>query len=299
MKLVSTQLSYLLTQHETRQNLRALAKYLLLLVAVIAAYSAVFHWIMLAIEGRRHSWITGVYWTLTVMSTLGFGDITFESDLGRAFSVLVLMSGVVLLLIVLPFAFIRFFYAPWLEAQIRMRAPRELPSGTRGHVVVCREDAIARGLRSRLAPLGISCHVIEPDLTRASELYGEGVPVVVGEVDSVATFAAVRVEEALAVVANLGDAVNTNVTLTVREAAAKAPVIAFVEEEDSVDLLELAGADHVVSLKRRLGEHLAGQLRYRHLLSELESLLALQSPFPGVLSIVFAPDESGSWYNVN
>ena len=264
MKLVSTQLSYLLTQHETRQNLRALAKYLLLLVAVIAIYSVVFHWIMLAIEGQRHSWITGVYWTLTVMSTLGFGDITFQSDVGRAFSVLVLISGVVLLLIVLPFAFIRFFYAPWLEAQIRMRAPRELPPGTRGHVVVCREDAIARGLRSRLAPLGIPCHVIEPDLTRASELYGEGVPVVVGDVDSVATFAAVRVEDALAVVANLGDAVNTNVTLTVREAAAKAPVIAFVDEEDSVDLLELAGADHVVPLKRRLGEHLAGRVRAGH-----------------------------------
>lgn len=264
MKLVSTHLSYLLTQHETRQNLRALAKYVLFLLAVIAVYSLVFHWIMLEVEDRRHSWITGVYWTLTVMSTLGFGDITFQSDLGRLFSVLVLLSGVVLLLIVLPFAFIRFFYAPWLEAQIRLRAPRALPEGTRGHVVVCRDDAIARGLMARLTLLGIPCHVIEPDLARASELHGEGVPVVVGEVDSVATFAAVRVEEALAVVANIGDAINTNVTLTVREAAAKAPVIAFVDEEDSIDLLELAGADHVVPLKRRLGEHLAGRVRAGH-----------------------------------
>jgi voltage-gated potassium channel len=264
MKLVSTQLSYLLTQHETRQNLRALAKYVIFLIAVIAAYSAAFHWIMIEVEGHRHSWITGVYWTLTVMSTLGFGDITFQSDLGRTFSVLVLMSGVVLLLIVLPFAFIRFFYAPWLEAQIRLRAPRALPPGTRGHVVVCRDDAIFRGLMARLAPLGIPCQVIEPDLARAAELYGEGVPVVVGDVDSVATFAAVRVEDALAVVANLGDAINTNVTLTVREAAATAQVIAFVDEEDSVDLLELAGADHVVPLKRRLGEHLAGRVRAGH-----------------------------------
>ena len=46
------------------------------------------------------------------MSTLGFGDITFHSDLGRLFSLIVLLSGVVLLLIMLPFAFIRYFYAP-------------------------------------------------------------------------------------------------------------------------------------------------------------------------------------------
>lgn len=264
MKLISTQLTYLLTQHETRQNLRALAKYVIFLIAVIATYSALFHWIMLEVEGRSHTWATGVYWTLTVMSTLGFGDITFESDLGRMFSMLVLVSGVVLLLIVLPFAFIRFFYAPWLEAQIRLRAPRALPAGTRGHVVVCHEDAIARGLRARLAPLGIPCHVIEPDLARAAELHGEGVPVVVGEVDSIATFAAVRAENALAVVANLDDATNTNITLTAREAAVGAPMIAFVEEADSVDLLELAGADHVVPLKQLLGEHLAGRVRAGH-----------------------------------
>jgi voltage-gated potassium channel len=62
------------------------------------------------------------------MSTLGFGDITFTSDIGRVFSVVVLVSGIILLLIVLPFAFIRFFYAPWLEAQIRLRAPRRVPA---------------------------------------------------------------------------------------------------------------------------------------------------------------------------
>ena len=69
-----------------RRNLRALASYLLLLTATITAYSVLFHVIMLY-EGQEHSWLTGFYWTLTVMSTLGFGDITFQSDLGRAFSI--------------------------------------------------------------------------------------------------------------------------------------------------------------------------------------------------------------------
>jgi voltage-gated potassium channel len=64
------------------------------------------------------------------MSTLGFGDITFETDLGRLFSMFVLISGVLFLLVVLPFTFIQFFYAPWLESQSRMRAPRELPDDT-------------------------------------------------------------------------------------------------------------------------------------------------------------------------
>jgi hypothetical protein len=37
----------------------------------------------------------------------------------------VLMSGIVFLLVMLPFTFIQFFYAPWLEAQSRARTPRQ------------------------------------------------------------------------------------------------------------------------------------------------------------------------------
>ena len=34
----------------------------------------------------------GLYWVLVTMSTLGFGDITFKSDIGRLFSVVVLVT---------------------------------------------------------------------------------------------------------------------------------------------------------------------------------------------------------------
>jgi len=119
VKFLPAQFAYVLHQGDMRRNLRALALYLGFLLLVILLYTVLFHWIMWEVEARRHSWLTGLYWTLTVMSTLGFGDITFTSDLGRAFSVVVLVSGVVLLLIVFPFAFISFFYAPWLEARLR------------------------------------------------------------------------------------------------------------------------------------------------------------------------------------
>jgi hypothetical protein len=80
------------------------------------------------------------------MSTLGFGDVTFQSDLGRMFSVVVLVTGIVMLPIVLPFAFIRFFYAPWLKTQIRNRAPDQLPPETEGHVIICARDALTPGV---------------------------------------------------------------------------------------------------------------------------------------------------------
>jgi K+/H+ antiporter YhaU regulatory subunit KhtT len=64
---------------------------------MITFYSILFHFLMI-LENREFGWITGFYWTLTVMSTLGFGDITFTTDLGKLFSILVLASGIVFLL---------------------------------------------------------------------------------------------------------------------------------------------------------------------------------------------------------
>jgi Trk K+ transport system NAD-binding subunit len=257
MKLLSTQLSYFFNQGVVRQNIRALLKFLLFLILVILVFAAIFHWIMARVEGERHSWLTGLYWTLTVMSTLGFGDITFRSDIGRLFSILVLLSGIVLLLIMLPFAFIRYFYAPWLEAQIRWQAPRDVPPQVRGHVIICRYDSIAPGLARKLKFNRIPAYVLEPDPVAAARSLNDDFSIVTGEIDSRKTYERLRVAEAQMVLANAEDTTNTNITLTVREVALAVPIVAIVENEDSLDILELSGATHALYLKRKLGEYLA------------------------------------------
>ena len=78
MKFLPSQLIYLLQDRRARRNIRALAEFTLFLTVLVAVFSFLFHVIM-AHEGRDFSAVTGVYWTLTVMSTLGFGDITFKA----------------------------------------------------------------------------------------------------------------------------------------------------------------------------------------------------------------------------
>ena len=93
MKFLSSQLTYLLTEKETRRNLQALLKFVLFLGFVIFIFSVAFHWIMLEVEGRSFSWITGFYWTLTVMSTLGFGDITPKTPQAAALVTVQAIAG--------------------------------------------------------------------------------------------------------------------------------------------------------------------------------------------------------------
>lgn len=256
VKFLPSQFAYLLSQRETAANLRALASFAAVLAASIGVFTVLFHAIMVY-EGQQHSWLTGLYWTLTVMSTLGFGDITFKSDVGRVFTILVLIYGIVMLLIVAPFTFIRFFYAPWLDAQLNSRAPRKAADDLSGHIVICHYDELARGLIPRLGEFDIPYVVIEPDPAQGARLQAESVSVVVGRNDDAATYAAARTGEARLVVANLSDTENTNITLTVRELAPDVPIVALAENIDSVDVIELSGATHVLPLKQRLAEQLA------------------------------------------
>ncbi len=284
MKFLPSELVYILGQHEMRRNLRALASYTALLLASIALCSILFHLIMVY-EGQEHSWLTGLYWTLTVMSTLGFGDITFDSDLGRGFTIVVLIWGIVMLLVMLPFTFIRFFYAPWLEAQVRLRAPREAPEGTRDHVIICDYDEIATSLIHRLEELHIPYYVIEPDPDRAAQLHGDGVSVVMASSEIEGTWAALRVEDARMVLANRSDASNTNITLTVRELAPDVPIVALAANLDSVDLLTLSGATQTLPLKHQLGQHIANRVtvgtRQAHRIGHFEDLAIAEFPING------------------
>lgn len=256
MKFMGVQVSQYLRIGDARRNLGMLARYLVFMVAVTTAFAVMFHALM-EHEGQDHSWLTGLYWTLTVMTTLGFGDITFRSDLGRLFSIIVLLTGNVLLLIVLPFAFIRFFLAPWLETQVRFRAPRAVADEVAGHVILCRWDSIASAFGAKLQAFGIPFIVLEPDPTKAAVLHGEGVPVVTGDPEARETFSAVGAARARAIVANLDDPANTNITLTAREESADVPILALANRNESIDLLELAGASAVLPVGRELGEQLA------------------------------------------
>ena len=150
MKFIPDQIDFFLRKRSSRHNLKILLYLLLVLAGLIAIFSVIFHVLMLQ-EGRQYSWFTGVYWTLTVMSTLGFGDITFTQDLGMAFTMCVLMSGVMFMLILLPFTFLQFFYTPWMEAQYEARAPRQLPrKNSRPRLA----DTLRRGHQRSDRPVG-------------------------------------------------------------------------------------------------------------------------------------------------
>ncbi|QDV86227.1 potassium channel family protein [Planctomycetes bacterium TBK1r] len=280
MKSFTTLYLHFMRNRASRRNLRVLTQFAVTMLIMISVYSVVFHHLM-AWEGRRYSWITGIYWTLTVMSTLGFGDITFHTDLGRLFSMLVLMSGTLFMLILLPFTFIQFFYAPWMQAQEAARAPRELPANTEGHVIVTHYGPVEAALIKKLTQFKYPYVILVSEVTEALRLHDQDLKVVVGELDDPETYRLLRTESA-ALVATIGtDVINTNVAFTAREVSETVPIVATAANVASVDILELAGCTRVLQLAEMMGRSLARRVIGRdaksHVIGQFDDLLIAEA----------------------
>jgi voltage-gated potassium channel len=240
----------------TTQNLRLLVRFFVALVLLICLYSVLFH-VFMAREGREFSWFTGVYWTLTVMSTLGFGDITFTGDLGRAFTLWVLVSGGIFMMVLLPFSFIQFFWAPWMEAQAAAQVPRRLTEKLSGHVLITHVDDITHSLISRLRQYNTPHVILVTDPEEALALQDQGLRALVGQLDDPDFYREAQVADAAFVAATGLDTLNTSVAHTIREIESEVPIIATARDPASVDILELAGCTQVIQLAEMLGQSLA------------------------------------------
>ncbi|MGK7369445.1 MAG: potassium channel family protein [Candidatus Halalkalibacterium sp. M3_1C_030] len=289
MKFFTSQLTQIISSRDTQYNLKRLGRFVGALGLLIILYSVLFHYIM-EYEGQKHSWVTGFYWTLTVMSTLGFGDITFTSDLGRAFSVVVLISGMISLLILLPFTFIQFFYAPWLEAQAKARAPRELPKDTHDHVILTHYNPITRALIHKLEQYNYTYVLLERELHKALEYHDQGYNVVFGDMDDPETYTKLKVTKAAMVVATGTDMVNSNICNTVRELDEDVTIVSTANSHDSIDLLKMAGSNHVIQMGDLMGRALSrrtiGQDCRVHVIGRFDHLviaeaMAYQTPLVG------------------
>lgn len=150
MKYLGSQLNYFFNTRRNKTDVKKLMRFVGILLVMYVTFSILFHYVA-AYEGKDHSWVTGFYWTIVTMSTLGFGDIVFHTDLGKLFSMVVLFSGVIFLLVMLPFTFIQFFYAPWMESVNQARAPKNVDEEVKDHIIISELNPITEQLIHKLS----------------------------------------------------------------------------------------------------------------------------------------------------
>jgi voltage-gated potassium channel len=268
---------FFLQRLTSRRNAILLLRLFLAFVIIVVVHSVAFHYLA-RWEGHNYSPVTGIYWTLSTMTTLGLGDITFVTDFGKLFTVLVVCTGVVFLLILVPFTFIQLF-------QSSARVPRELPHGTRDHVILTNFDPLAANLIEKLQDFGHRYVLLVSDIAQGIQLRDKGYRTVVGELDDPNTYREVRVESAALVVAASADVLNTSLAYTVRQVSKGVPIIATASGGVAAEVLNAAGCTHVLALDEIMGQSLARRTiagdAMAHIIGQVDELLIAEATVEG------------------
>lgn len=296
MKTLVSGVAAYMGKRSTRRNTRLLIKLILTLVLMIAVYSVSFH-LLMEREGQHHSWITGVYWTFTVMSTLGFGDITFETDLGRLYSILVMLSGVVFLLILMPFTLIEFFYAPWMERQSRGRLPDEVDEDLSGHVIITGFNSITRALVEKLERYRKPYVVICKDEEEGVPLLDEGISVMSGDPSRMETYERAGLARAALVTVTGDDVWNANTAFSIRDLSKTIPIVCTASGKAAADVIRLAGGTVAFQLGEMMGEALARRVvgggASAHVIGRFDRLLIAEAAARGTALVDHTVAELG------
>lgn len=192
-------------------------------------------------------WLDAFYLAVQTVTTVGYGDVSPQTPVGRAFAIALMLAGVGLVLYaltVLAQAVLQSEIVGMFDARRRMKEMRKLE----GHYIVCGAGRVGRRIIRSLQREKLPYVVVEHDNNRLAELDADGWPVIVGDATLEDNLLTAGVRNACGLAACLpDDAANVYVVLTARGLNKDLHIVARAVEEQAEPTLIRAGANRVVA----------------------------------------------------
>ncbi|HEU4837187.1 MAG TPA: potassium channel protein [Pyrinomonadaceae bacterium] len=207
-------------------------------LAAIAFGTVAFH----LLEGW--SILDSLYVTVQTVTTVGFGDITPRTGLGRAFATVFMMIGVGVVLYALTSTVQSIVHS---ELFARYGHSRKM-SKLQDHFIICGAGRVGSHLIRSLRAVDGVFLVIESDQRKCEVLMDMNIPVLVRDATLEESLVEAGVEHARGLASCLpDDADNVYVVLTARDLNPRIHIVARAAEEQAESKLIRAGANRVVA----------------------------------------------------
>ena len=189
--------------------------------------------------------LDALYYTVVTASTVGYGDVTATSPLGRAFAVSVVVLGI---------AGFGLAAAALLVPAMENQLLRALGRMTQTELELLRDHLIVLGYSDLTEPIlteledRVEVVVITEDDDTATRLADRGYDVFVADPTDESILERAQISEAAAVVAATDDdADDALAVLTVRQLDSDVRIVSAATERENVEKFKRAGADVVIS----------------------------------------------------
>jgi len=222
--------------------------YILLFLIMVLLYIYATIFIKSYFEGESLSLIESVYFVICTMTTVGYGDVVMTSPVGMVFSMVMALSGVIMLFALL----FPFVVMPLVEKQIRGELPTRAPKKLENHIIICGYNTMVESLVNELEDHNKSFIVVDEDEGQIRSLLNDGIQCIFGDPGREDVLEAAGICRARLLIANQNDEKNASIILTAKESC-NTEILAIVDDKSNSDYLKYAGANRVISPKSLLG----------------------------------------------
>lgn len=214
----------------------------------IAGYVLLFGWTV----------IDALYMTAITLTTVGYREVEpLDSTGSKLFTISVLVIGLGALFAGIG-VFADMIGSGELSEITRRRKVRRQVSGLVDHYIVCAYGRVGRSVVEELKRQGVEVLVLDTDPGLEPRLQADGVPHVIADPSEEQVLRAAGVERASGLICAVdSDEVNVYITLTARALNPDLTIVARASRRQTLQALEKAGADHVISPYKLSGHRMA------------------------------------------
>jgi voltage-gated potassium channel len=202
--------------------------------------------------------LVSMYFTMTTVFTVGYGDIIPTTGLSRFIAILVMVTGIAAGLSSVQSLF---------DLAIKRDLRKELGLPERrvrmkDHYIICGYGNVGREVMEQLIKKGEKYLVIENDRTKVENLVEMGVPVISGDAESESVLEKANIASAKGLIATMKDSQNLIVVLTAKTLNPKIYIVSEVEDQINESKLRRVGADAIINCHQMGARLMVGKARH-------------------------------------
>ena len=202
--------------------------------------------------------IDSAYMVVVTITTVGYEEVRPLSTASRVFNIVFMLAGVGVVLYILTEVVRSFVEEQFIANFLRRRRMEGRLAGLSGHFIICGFGRVGKEVARQLAEEDVEFVVIDTEAERVSQGTDDGHLMVVGDATEDASLYQAGIESAKGLFAAVGnDSNNVFVTLSARRINPGISIVARSTSPETVQKLEIAGADRVVSPFEIAGRRMA------------------------------------------
>ena len=202
--------------------------------------------------------LVSLYFTITTVFTVGYGDIIPTTGVSRLVAVVVMVLGIAAGVSTLQSLF---------DLAIKRDLRKELGLPERrirmkDHYIICGYGNVGREVLDQLVKKGEKFLVIENDRSKVEAMVEHGIPVISGDAESEEVLERANIMTAKGLITTMKDSQNMIVVLTAKTLNPKIYVVSEVEDPSNDGKLKRVGADSIVNCHEMGARLMVGRARH-------------------------------------